>query len=334
MPGDSDQSLREALSGFAGRSVIVKHFLPVKAHPLIFRDLPETITAETVDDIFSDDPFHVINHEGLPGCILVQERLDLRKETRFFLAKGVPVSGAGCVSDHTPLQRDPANVVGVTHAVFRERIDERTVVTDKRAAAIMEDFVRRAGAALYEEWPDLEHVVIDVAMSGDEPVIVEMNPYQGSGLYANDPDAVAAPVIDVLLAADPSIGNEAPPAPAPSGPRKRTLLDDLMDDAIRWRRNLMSEKFGYYVNLDERGEFYADVRKKDGETVFEIRIPDEDGGSIVEDGFMKDKEDLDGLRSYLVDLKVIPEHAELLSSADFEAEPEDDEPEEDDDLEP
>jgi hypothetical protein len=29
--------------------------------------------------------------------------------------------------------------------------------------------------------------------------------------------------------------------------------------------------FGYYINLDERGDFYADVRDANGQTVFEIR---------------------------------------------------------------
>lgn len=41
------------------------------------------------------------------------------------------------------------------------------------------------------------HVVMDVALScRGEPILVEMNPYQNSGLYANDPAAVFDPVID------------------------------------------------------------------------------------------------------------------------------------------
>ena len=49
----------------------------------------------------------------------------------------------------------------------------------------------------------------------------------------------------------------------------------------------------YFINLDERGEFYADVRR-DGKTIFEI-----EGFEIFEDGFMKHKEDLEGLENYL-----------------------------------
>jgi len=57
----------------------------------------------------------------------------------------------------------------------------------------------------------------------------------------------------------------------------------------------------YYINLDERGSFFADVRRdKDDCTVYEIH-----GGSIFEDGFMDDKHDIDGLRGYLLDLGIL-----------------------------
>lgn len=49
----------------------------------------------------------------------------------------------------------------------------------------------------------------------------------------------------------------------------------------------------YYINLDERGEFYADVRRNN-QTIFEIK-----GFEIFEDGWMKNKLDLAGLTEYL-----------------------------------
>lgn len=55
----------------------------------------------------------------------------------------------------------------------------------------------------------------------------------------------------------------------------------------------------YFINLDERGEFYADVRYRD-DTVFEIK-----GFEIFEDGFMKHKRDLCELNAYLVSLGVM-----------------------------
>lgn len=63
----------------------------------------------------------------------------------------------------------------------------------------------------------------------------------------------------------------------------------------------------YYVNLDERGEFYADVRNAYDKTVFEIS-----GFEIFEDGFMSDKRDLDGLKDYLVSLGIMSPTQELI----------------------
>lgn len=60
-------------------------------------------------------------------------------------------------------------------------------------------------------------------------------------------------------------------------------------------------KYQYFINLDERGEFYADVRaKKTQKTVYEIH-----GFDMFEDGFMSDKNDLDGLLDYLISARVI-----------------------------
>lgn len=91
--------------------------------------------------------------------------------------------------------------------------------------------------------------------------------------------------------------------------------------------------YGYYINLDERGDFYADVRDADGSTVFEIRAGEslgEDESSIFEDGFMRDKHDLSGLTEHLRSLGVIPQDAEVLTASEFEQRLE--APEDDDEL--
>jgi hypothetical protein len=70
-------------------------------------------------------------------------------------------------------------------------------------------------------------------------------------------------------------------------------------------------KFTHHVNLDERGSYYADVRNHKGETVFNIyggNSVDEHSltdNNIFEDGFMKDKHDMAGLKSYLISLRVM-----------------------------
>lgn len=80
--------------------------------------------------------------------------------------------------------------------------------------------------------------------------------------------------------------------------------------------------FGYYVNLDERGSFYADVRSVDNKTVFEVRAGNElgeDDTDPVTDGFMKHLRDVDGLTTYLRDLEVISRDARVVEMQAFEA---------------
>lgn len=59
-------------------------------------------------------------------------------------------------------------------------------------------------------------------------------------------------------------------------------------------------KYSYFINLDERGEFYADVRNESDKTVLEIHDT-----WIFEDGFMADKLDMDGLHEYMYDMQMI-----------------------------
>jgi hypothetical protein len=68
----------------------------------------------------------------------------------------------------------------------------------------------------------------------------------------------------------------------------------------KMKGNPSMKTFHYFIDLDERGEFHADVRNKNGDTVFEI-----DGFDFFEDGWMKHKKDLDGLEWYLKDLGIM-----------------------------
>lgn len=66
--------------------------------------------------------------------------------------------------------------------------------------------------------------------------------------------------------------------------------------------------FHYHINLDERGEFRADVRGNDEDTLWST-----DGFDIFEDGFMRHKDDMDGLADYLVSLGIMPAGASLIN---------------------
>ncbi|ANN80885.1 hypothetical protein [Bordetella flabilis] len=83
----------------------------------------------------------------------------------------------------------------------------------------------------------------------------------------------------------------------------------------------MAAIYGYYIDLDERGDFLADVRDVDGRTVYEIRAGgrlDDDEASIFDDGFMRDKRDVSGLTDYLRSLSIIPSDATVLAMPEFE----------------
>lgn len=84
---------------------------------------------------------------------------------------------------------------------------------------------------------------------------------------------------------------------------------------------LPSDLYGYFIDLDERGSFLADVRDLDGKTVFEVRAGDslgEDETSLIDDGFMRDTRDISGLTDYLRSMNVIPSHASVVTMQEFE----------------
>jgi len=61
-----------------------------------------------------------------------------------------------------------------------------------------------------------------------------------------------------------------------------------------------AKTYRYFINLDERGEFYADVRDENDNSIFEIK-----GFKIFEDGWMRNKNDIKGLKGCLVDLGLL-----------------------------
>lgn len=70
----------------------------------------------------------------------------------------------------------------------------------------------------------------------------------------------------------------------------------------------------YHINLDERGEFHADVRRR-GNTVFFLNGPD-----VFVDGFMKHKNDTAGLQEYLYGFGVFDHNDSIGTEAEADAE--------------
>lgn len=88
-----------------------------------------------------------------------------------------------------------------------------------------------------------------------------------------------------------------------------------------------TKTFGYYINLDERGSFDADLRDMDDKSLMTVsnEEQDEDGNvvqgeiGLVEAGYMKHGRDIDGLASYAIQMGIIPAGSVVLNSRDFEA---------------
>lgn len=204
----ASMSLEAALEKFEGRTVAVKQTIPLKSMSIRFVDVKPGQVAKAADQVFEEDPYHVMHYEGDKDVLLVQDMIPMTHETRYFVVDGVLVSGAGCVEAHTPLDRDPKNVFGVTHAIFEITRNDGQPVYNRRMAEKLEAFATEAAQEIYEESPDMRFFVLDVAHSKDGPVIVELNPYQNSGLYANDPDAIFAPVVATITETEPAPGPE------------------------------------------------------------------------------------------------------------------------------
>jgi len=75
-----------------------------------------------------------------------------------------------------------------------------------------------------------------------------------------------------------------------------------------------SAVYRYYINLDERGSFYADVRDSHDKTVYEIKIEGdpENDSTVFEDGYMNNKDDIEGLEEYLKNLRIIPKYGTII----------------------
>lgn len=80
--------------------------------------------------------------------------------------------------------------------------------------------------------------------------------------------------------------------------------------------------YEFIVNLNERGSFSASVYDSNGKSVYELRGGDELGeeeSSLVDDGFLRHMEDLDGLTEHLQSLSIIPAGSKILPESEFEA---------------
>lgn len=134
--------------------------------------------------------------EGLSGAVLAQDALELEYEYRLFVVDGIVISGAGCVEEFTPLDRDlfaepfdtrVRRVRGHLHQGAPTEVEDRPELVDA-LVDFGRDLARQHGGT----------VVIDVAIDRltNRPVVIELNDLPNSGLYASDPWLVATALIN------------------------------------------------------------------------------------------------------------------------------------------
>lgn len=123
--------------------------------------------------------------EGRPEFLLAQPYVPMTHEYRFFIINGRPVAGSSNAPDLTPFQHQER---------FDDRMRETTgsLAADHRRLDAYRELATRVSAELWEEDPRLTGYVLDVATGPEGPLVVELNTLGASGLFAVDPQHVAA----------------------------------------------------------------------------------------------------------------------------------------------
>lgn len=151
------------------------------------------LTIETIRNIMdleiSDYVMHLM---GNSNVFLVQEDVEMMYEYRIFMVEGVPVTGAGCIPEYTPLDNlgddfDPS--------LRKHRSQSNPIEPLPAFVDVYRTFAEQVSHEFADEIPQLRNYVLDVALIPDKdlgftPIIVELNGSLNSGLYATRPVAV------------------------------------------------------------------------------------------------------------------------------------------------
>lgn len=132
---------------------------------------------------------------GRPGALLAQQVIPMEDEYRVFIVDGRPVTGAGCVEEHTPLD----STAEFSTLLRRRRNSDDPIRSDAELVARYREFARVA-AIRFEREGRLDYVMdLAVDASTGRIVIVELNSLGNAGLYASVPSLV----VDGLVGARP-----------------------------------------------------------------------------------------------------------------------------------
>lgn len=206
MPGEASpdlvgpgSKLGDGLLAFAGSDCLVKQVWPAKSMPLVTLHPAVGMTADEAEGLFFNEVgFHIMRFEGDRNSLLVQERVTMTHETRFFVIDGALVTGAACIEANTP-QQNPGMLMGSQFEVVR---NSGELVTSEAIADQLWSFADRMVREIAEEAPALRHYVIDLALGADgNPLVIELNPAFQAGLYGINADALFSAIHDAAQAA-------------------------------------------------------------------------------------------------------------------------------------
>jgi hypothetical protein len=209
LPAEGEKRVEDVMAMFASygyEEVMVKM---VRAKHGMWR-VPASVDTSVNRDVLLDRlGWSLIGVEGSPDTMLVQQVVPMRFEYRVFVVDGRPVTGAGCVEEHTPLHADPstafsplvrehrgytipgsdaeAEVLAVSEPEQPEAVQSRPDVVERLVA-----FATEVAADITADGsPWGRAYVIDVALDDEDvPLLIEANGLTNAGLYASDPRLV------------------------------------------------------------------------------------------------------------------------------------------------
>lgn len=154
---------------------------------------PDPLTPDTIRGALWSEMGWTLEHlDDVQGAFLVQQEVPMRCEYRLFVVGHNPVTGAGCIDVHTPLDN---RALPFDSAVERVRGDGQ-IVHDPEVVRTLAEFGREVAGGIAVEQPLLSEYALDVALGPDGPLVVEVNGLRNSGLYASDPALVVAALLN------------------------------------------------------------------------------------------------------------------------------------------
>lgn len=175
---------------------------------------------QSIHGVLGDLIYSIVDR---PGCLMVQDFVQMRHERRFVMINGSLITSSPVAIHLTPLHRDLLKTV-TGHSVedlHFETPSHRTPIPDPGLSRRMERFVEEVARR-----SAMKNAIIDVAELADGRIeVIEFNPCQPGmfGLFACDPFAIAEATWrllpeEVAVSVRSRKANSDPaPIPAPQG---------------------------------------------------------------------------------------------------------------------